>query len=178
MARFIRKFSQINSKLLANRTLFPTSKCQYSVCILCKQSLPCESNSVFLQNQRKCKFLILGLRLLLISLDFIIRGPSIEPLKLTKFIQFSFHSLWWSVNSGSARLIHFTSSLQRKDYYQILGVSKNSASKDIKKAYYQLAKKYHPDTNKEADASKKFQEVSEAYEVSFLSCFALKSRSN
>lgn len=33
--------------------------------------------------------------------------------------------------------------------------------------YYQLAKKYHPDTNKDKDASKRFQEVSEAYEVSF-----------
>jgi DnaJ-class molecular chaperone len=47
-----------------------------------------------------------------------------------------------------------------------LGVNKNSDPKDIKKAYYQLAKKYHPDTNKShADSQKKFQEVSEAYEV-------------
>lgn len=46
-----------------------------------------------------------------------------------------------------------------------MGVPKNSSSKDIKKAYYQLAKKHHPDTNKEADAQKKFQEVSEAYEI-------------
>ncbi|XP_063988027.1 protein tumorous imaginal discs, mitochondrial-like isoform X1 [Diachasmimorpha longicaudata] len=54
----------------------------------------------------------------------------------------------------------------RKDYYEILGVSKNSSAKDIKKAYYQLAKKHHPDTNKnDPNASKKFQEVSEAYEV-------------
>lgn len=46
-----------------------------------------------------------------------------------------------------------------------MGVPKNSSAKDIKKAYYQLAKKHHPDTNKEADAQKKFQEVSEAYEI-------------
>lgn len=53
-----------------------------------------------------------------------------------------------------------------KDYYSILGVPKNANGKDIKKAYYQLAKKYHPDTNKgEPAAMKKFQEVSEAYEV-------------
>ena len=56
--------------------------------------------------------------------------------------------------------------LNAKDYYQTLGVAKNASAKDIKKAYYQLAKKYHPDTNKDdPDASRKFQEVSEAYEV-------------
>jgi len=46
-----------------------------------------------------------------------------------------------------------------------LGVDKNATGKDIKKSYYQLAKKYHPDTNQEdKEAQKKFQEVSEAYE--------------
>ncbi|KAK0083152.1 hypothetical protein PV325_009237 [Microctonus aethiopoides] len=66
------------------------------------------------------------------------------------------------------RNFHVSSSLQaaRKNYYEILGVTRNSSAKDIKKAYYQLAKKYHPDTNKaDPNASKKFQEVSEAYEV-------------
>lgn len=52
-----------------------------------------------------------------------------------------------------------------KDYYKILEVSKEADQKEIKKAYYQLAKKYHPDTNKgDKQAQKKFQEVSEAYE--------------
>lgn len=56
--------------------------------------------------------------------------------------------------------------MSQKDYYKILGVAKNSSGSDIKKAYYQLAKKYHPDTNKDdPNASKKFQEVSEAYEI-------------
>ncbi len=53
----------------------------------------------------------------------------------------------------------------QKDYYKTLGVSRDSDAKAIKKAYYQLAKKYHPDTNKgDKEAQKKFQEVSEAYE--------------
>lgn len=61
---------------------------------------------------------------------------------------------------------HTSSSLYRKkDYYEILGVSRNASQKDIRKAYYELAKKYHPDTNKEPGAREKFDEVSQAYEV-------------
>ncbi|KXJ68621.1 hypothetical protein RP20_CCG002446 [Aedes albopictus] len=64
------------------------------------------------------------------------------------------------------RSISTSNVLLKKDYYSVLGVAKNSSAKEIKKAYYQLAKKYHPDTNKgDPDSSRKFQEVSEAYEV-------------
>ncbi|KAJ6777505.1 DNAJ-like protein 1 MITOCHONDRIAL-RELATED [Salix koriyanagi] len=66
---------------------------------------------------------------------------------------------------GATRSIHGSAHLSR-DYYDVLGVSKNSSASDIKKAYYGLAKKLHPDTNKEdPEAEKKFQEVSKAYEV-------------
>ncbi|CAH3171002.1 unnamed protein product, partial [Porites evermanni] len=56
-------------------------------------------------------------------------------------------------------------STYRKDYYKTLGVPPNADQKEIKKAYFKLAKQYHPDTNKSAGAAEKFQEISEAYEV-------------
>jgi DnaJ family protein A protein 3 len=64
------------------------------------------------------------------------------------------------------RQLSTSAALLGKDYYKTLGVPQNASGKDIKKAYYQLAKKYHPDTNKgEPTAEKLFQDVSEAYEV-------------
>lgn len=55
--------------------------------------------------------------------------------------------------------------MQYKDYYRILGVKRDASEADIKKAYRVLARKYHPDVSKEADAEEKFKEVAEAYEV-------------
>ncbi len=53
-----------------------------------------------------------------------------------------------------------------KDFYQVLGVSKSSSEEELKKAYRQLAKRYHPDVNKgDKKAEEKFKEISEAYEV-------------
>lgn len=52
-----------------------------------------------------------------------------------------------------------------KDYYKILGISKNATADEIKKAYRKLAVKYHPDKNKELDAAEKFREIAEAYSV-------------
>ncbi|MBN2016417.1 molecular chaperone DnaJ [Candidatus Dojkabacteria bacterium] len=53
----------------------------------------------------------------------------------------------------------------KRDYYEVLGVSKDASKQEIKKAYRQLAKKYHPDVNKASDAEEKFKEVQEAYDV-------------
>ena len=55
--------------------------------------------------------------------------------------------------------------MKYKDYYKILGVDRAASEDDIKKAYRKLARKYHPDVSKEANAKEKFQEVSEAYET-------------
>ncbi len=51
------------------------------------------------------------------------------------------------------------------DYYEILGVSRNSDKEEIKRAYRRLARKYHPDVNKEPGAEERFKEINRAYEV-------------
>jgi molecular chaperone DnaJ len=53
----------------------------------------------------------------------------------------------------------------RRDYYEVLGVSRNATEDQIRSAYRQQALKYHPDRNKEAGAAERFKEVTEAYEV-------------
>jgi curved DNA-binding protein len=52
-----------------------------------------------------------------------------------------------------------------KDYYQILGVDRGASQEEVQKAYRKLARKYHPDVNREAAAEDRFKQVGEAYEV-------------
>ena len=55
--------------------------------------------------------------------------------------------------------------MEYKDYYKIMGLSKDASQEEIKRTYRKLARKYHPDVSKEKDAEEKFKEVGEAYEV-------------
>jgi len=55
--------------------------------------------------------------------------------------------------------------MSKRDYYEVLGVSRNASDSDLKKAYRRLAMKYHPDRNPGAEAEHKFKEAKEAYEV-------------
>ncbi|XP_072945341.1 protein tumorous imaginal discs, mitochondrial-like isoform X1 [Epargyreus clarus] len=95
------------------------------------------------------------------SCNNFLRGPVVSSVSSEN------KNLKYNVLGTRNRYIHTTNSLNaRVDYYKVLGVAKNASSKEIKQAYYQLAKKYHPDANKsDPEASKKFQEVSEAYEI-------------
>lgn len=70
------------------------------------------------------------------------------------------------VTSLSRRTFYASSKLQAtKDPYRVLGVSNQASSSEIKKAYYSLAKKFHPDTSKEQNAKEKFAEAQSAYEL-------------
>lgn len=53
----------------------------------------------------------------------------------------------------------------KKDYYEVLGVSKNASADELKKAYRNMARKHHPDVNKAAGAEEKFKEINEAYQI-------------
>ena len=55
--------------------------------------------------------------------------------------------------------------MAKRDYYEVLGLQKGASQDDIRRAYRQLAKKYHPDVNKEPGAEEKFKEINEAYDT-------------
>ncbi|KAJ2372433.1 mdj1 protein precursor [Coemansia sp. RSA 2607] len=65
-----------------------------------------------------------------------------------------------------ARSFHTTSAMRKSDdFYSVLGVKRDASAAEIKKAYYQLAKKYHPDANKDPSAKDKFIKIQEAYDT-------------
>ena len=56
--------------------------------------------------------------------------------------------------------------MAKRDYYEVLGVSRDASPEEIKKAFRKLARKYHPDVNQDdKDAEKKFKEIKEAFDV-------------
>lgn len=74
----------------------------------------------------------------------------------------------WSTpaNSSQCRVFSATAAAQAtKDPYQTLGIGSSASASEIKKAYYALAKKYHPDTNKDTGAKEKFTDAQSAYEM-------------
>ncbi len=55
--------------------------------------------------------------------------------------------------------------MEYKDYYKIMGVSRDVTQEDLKKAYRKLAREFHPDVSKAPNAEQRFKEINEAYEV-------------
>ncbi|XP_074619530.1 dnaJ homolog subfamily A member 3, mitochondrial-like isoform X2 [Acropora palmata] len=110
---------------------------------------------------RNCDFVTRNLSHLMKENVFV--GLSNRGMFRTKVLEP--HSSLVGVLHCQARKFHTSDSVKRKDYYKTLGISRNADPKEIKKAYFNLAKQYHPDTNKSTGAAEKFQEISEAYEV-------------
>ena len=75
-------------------------------------------------------------------------------------------SLWLSPTYKSLSLNSSDYTMSKRDYYEVLGVSKNASEADLKKAYRRAAQKHHPDRNQDDEgAEEKFKECKEAWEV-------------
>ena len=53
----------------------------------------------------------------------------------------------------------------KRDYYEILGVDRSASKEDLKRAYRRMARKFHPDVNKDSGSDERFKEINEAYQV-------------
>ncbi|CAF3313118.1 unnamed protein product [Rotaria socialis] len=125
------------------------------------------SNCVVRLSPTLCKYLTISSLSRLSSKPWLAFNNGLENSIRRKFSN-SLQSKFVTVISFThSRSFHTSNKRDKKDYYDVLGVPKTATAKDIKKAYYQLAKQYHPDTTEKKDSAttKKFQEVSEAYEV-------------
>lgn len=59
----------------------------------------------------------------------------------------------------------YTNDSKQRDHYDVLGVNKNASAADIKRAYYKLAKQFHPDSNPDPSAKEKFTEINNSYQI-------------
>jgi len=89
------------------------------------------------------------------NLTLVQEGPP-RPLKIAKMSTYFAYFLI---------LLFIMASIEAKNYYKILGVKKSASEKEIKKAFREKAKLYHPDKNDSPDAEQKFRDLAEAYEI-------------
>ncbi|CAG8497148.1 6564_t:CDS:10 [Acaulospora morrowiae] len=142
----------------------------------CKKSVqndmfvfPFRENSTNFLSKCRCKEVFTSTRIHKNNFTLFQRGlsPSFcHPNFASRILIVPFGAPASPITHNNQRLFHTSAPRQAKEsYYDLLGVPKNASQSDIKKAYYTLAKKYHPDTNKDPSAKEKFVKIQEAYNV-------------